>query len=56
MTGSVLPRDRISQALGAANDAGKVGLVPFITAGYPEKHAFITTLRQIAMAGAFGKA
>jgi tryptophan synthase alpha chain len=45
------PRDKISAALSGANDAGKVGLVPFITAGYPEKDAFISTLRAIAAAG-----
>ena len=46
-----LPRDLISGALSSANDAGKVGLVPFITAGYPDKDAFIDTLRAIAAAG-----
>jgi tryptophan synthase alpha chain len=45
------PRDKISAALSGANDAGKVGLVPFITAGYPEKGAFISTLKAIASAG-----
>lgn len=47
----LLPRDRISNALRSANDAGKVGLVPFITAGYPDKDAFISTLKAIASEG-----
>ncbi len=48
---SELPRDRISAALTAAPAAGRPALVPFITAGYPDKDAFIATLRQIATAG-----
>jgi tryptophan synthase alpha chain len=47
----ILPRDRISTALTAANDNGKVALVPFITAGYPEKDKFIDTLKLIAAEG-----
>jgi len=46
-----LPRDRISAALIAANEKGKVALVPFITAGYPEKDNFIKTLKSIAAEG-----
>jgi tryptophan synthase alpha chain len=46
-----LPRDRISAALVAANEKGKVALVPFITAGYPEKDNFIKTLKSIAAEG-----
>jgi len=49
---SQLPRDRITAALRAANDAGKTGLVPFITAGYPEKSAFIETVKNLATEGA----
>ncbi|MDJ0927221.1 MAG: tryptophan synthase subunit alpha [Gammaproteobacteria bacterium] len=45
------PHARISHAIRAANDGGQVGLVPFITAGYPEKDRFIDTLRVIASAG-----
>jgi tryptophan synthase alpha chain len=48
---SILPRDQISIALRTANENGKVGLVPFITAGYPDKDAFIETLRAIATEG-----
>lgn len=47
----MLPRDAISTALTAANDNGKVALVPFITAGYPEKDNFIDTLKSIAAEG-----
>jgi len=44
----VTPHERISAALKGANAAGKVGLVPYITAGYPDKDKFIDTLRSIA--------
>jgi tryptophan synthase alpha chain len=42
---------RISDAINAANAAGRTGLVPFITAGYPDKDKFIATLRAVAAAG-----
>lgn len=42
---------RIGAALKAASAAGRVGLVPFITAGYPEKDQFIDTLRRVATIG-----
>jgi tryptophan synthase alpha chain len=48
---SLLPREQITAALTSANDKGRVGLVPFITAGYPDKDAFISTLKQIATEG-----
>jgi len=44
----LLPRDRITAALRAANKKGDVALVPFVTAGYPEKDAFIPTLQALA--------
>jgi len=47
----LLPRNKISAALQAAQASGKVGLVPFITAGYPHKDAFIETLRAVASEG-----
>lgn len=43
--------ERISSALRAANEAGRTGLVPFITAGYPEPADFIATLKEVAAAG-----
>ncbi len=43
--------ERISAAIRAANDEGRPGLVPFITAGYPEPRDFISTLRDVASAG-----
>ncbi|MEL7185882.1 MAG: tryptophan synthase subunit alpha [Pseudomonadota bacterium] len=43
--------EKISAALQAANDAGRTGLVPFITAGYPEPKDFIETLKQVAAVG-----
>ena len=43
--------ERISAAIIAANDDGRPGLVPFITAGYPEPKDFISTLRDVASVG-----
>ena len=43
--------ERISAAILAANDEGRPGLVPFITAGYPEPKDFIATLREVASVG-----
>ena len=43
-----LPRDQISAALRAANERKQVALIPFITAGYPDKDAFISTLKALA--------
>ncbi|MDH4049572.1 MAG: tryptophan synthase subunit alpha [Gammaproteobacteria bacterium] len=40
--------EKITRALRAANDAGRTGLVPFITAGYPDPEKFIETLASIA--------
>jgi tryptophan synthase alpha chain len=42
------PHQKITAALGAATQSGQVALVPYITAGYPDKDAFIDTLRTIA--------
>jgi tryptophan synthase alpha chain len=44
-------KDKISAALNNATAAGRVALVPFITAGYPVKDDFIKTLREIAQHG-----
>ena len=43
--------ERIGAALTAANETGRPGLVPFITAGYPEPSDFIATLKAVAEAG-----
>ena len=43
--------ERIAAAIKAANDAGRTGLVPFITAGYPEPGEFINTLKAVASVG-----
>ncbi len=51
MTETPSPRDRISDALRTANADGKVGLIPFITAGYPDKDVFVDTLKAIACEG-----
>ncbi len=45
------PHARISAAIFAAREAGQVALVPFMTAGYPDKDRFIDTLREVAAAG-----
>lgn len=42
------PHERIGDAIAKANKAGRTGLVPFITAGYPEPEKFIETLRAVA--------
>ena len=45
------PHERIGQAIAAANKDGRTGLVPFITAGYPDPEAFAATLQTIAEVG-----
>jgi tryptophan synthase alpha chain len=42
------PHEKISSALVKATEEGRVGLVPFITAGYPKKDQFIDILRKVA--------
>ncbi len=42
------PHERISAALNGAVAAGRVGLVPYLTAGYPDKNTFVDTVRKIA--------
>ena len=41
------PHERISAALNGAAAAGRVGLVPYLTAGYPDKNTFIDTVKKI---------
>jgi tryptophan synthase alpha chain len=43
--------ERISAAINAANEAGRTGLIPFITAGYPEPVTFVETLKSVAAVG-----
>jgi tryptophan synthase alpha chain len=43
--------ERIGAAIKAANDAGRTALVPFITAGYPRREDFISTLKEISTVG-----
>ena len=45
------PSERIAAAIRAANDSERPGLVPFITAGYPEPGEFAATLKQVASEG-----
>ena len=46
-----LPHERITAAIRAANEAGQPALVPYMTAGYPDKDRFIDTLRAVAREG-----
>ena len=43
--------ERVTAAIRAANDAGRTGLVPFVTAGYPEPKDFVSTLKAVAAVG-----
>ena len=45
------PHESISAAIESANADGRTGLVPFITAGYPEPAEFLDTLRAVAEVG-----
>ena len=45
------PHERIGEAIATANQEGRTGLVPFITAGYPDPGTFIDTLKAVASAG-----
>jgi tryptophan synthase alpha chain len=43
--------EKIAAAITSANKDGRTGLVPFITAGYPDPQKFIATLKSIADVG-----
>jgi tryptophan synthase alpha chain len=43
--------EKISAALDQARDEGRTGLVPFITAGYPDPATFVETLAAISAVG-----
>jgi len=45
------PHERIGAAIAAANKDGRTGLVPFITAGYPDPGTFGASLQAIANVG-----
>lgn len=47
----MLPHESVSAAIELANTDKRTGLVPFITAGYPEPAEFLDTLRAIAAVG-----
>ena len=47
----MLPHGKIASALNLATAAGRVAMVPFMTAGYPERDGFIDTLRAVARFG-----
>jgi tryptophan synthase alpha chain len=44
------PHEQVSAAIRAAGEAGRTGLVAFITAGYPDRDAFRRTLAEVAEA------
>jgi tryptophan synthase alpha chain len=46
----MLPHERITAAIANANGRGRTALVPFLTAGYPQRSAFASTLGAIATA------
>ncbi len=43
--------ERIAAAIDAATQSGRPGLIPFITAGYPDPQRFVETLKSIASVG-----
>ena len=45
------PHESICAAIESANSDNRTGLVPFITAGYPEPAQFLDTLRAVAEVG-----
>jgi len=45
------PHERIGAAIASANKDGRTGLVPFITAGYPDPDTFGASLQAIAEVG-----
>jgi tryptophan synthase alpha chain len=45
------PHERLTAAIRAAQGAGRVALVPFVTAGYPDPAEFVATLGAVAAAG-----
>ena len=45
------PHERIADALASARSAGRTGLVPFITAGYPSPDTFARTLIEVSRVG-----
>ncbi len=45
------PHETIKHALEAARSAGRTGLVPFITAGYPSPDGFADTLARVSRVG-----
>lgn len=47
----MLPHEKIDRALRAAREAGRTGLVPFITAGYPHPDTFAETLVAVSRVG-----
>lgn len=47
----MLPHERVTAAIRAANAAGRTALIPFVTAGYPDPAGFASVLRAVAATG-----
>lgn len=45
------PHEQLTRAIVAANDAGRTAVLPFLTAGYPQRDAFARQLVAISEAG-----
>ena len=45
------PHERIGAAITAARETGRTALIPFVTAGYPEKETFVATVAAISAVG-----
>jgi tryptophan synthase alpha chain len=52
MTSQAVPRRTIAEAFAAARSRGKIALMPFISAGYPDFATTAATLRALDQAGA----
>ena len=47
----MLPHETITAVINSANEAKGIALIPFITAGYPDKENFVETLSLISQVG-----
>ncbi len=45
------PHERIGAAITAARETGRTALIPFVTAGYPEKETFVATVAATSAVG-----
>ena len=47
----MLPHETITSVINSAKEAKGIALIPFITAGYPDKENFVETLSLISQVG-----